>query len=747
MKKIVGLFLIVVMSLMSMGFVSVREEFVSESLLTESYEIEERILCTATLDNDFVDNTIMVVLNKRATQELRPVRFNEIRHQQVEDLTESVIETMRNDRLASRNSHAENENDGDFRRIKRITLDQHCRINVLRAVRILERHPDVLAVEPEFIFETVDSALEVANFQPFGLGGGDMWAANQIQLPQTHAITRGLSTITVGILDGGVDAAHPYLANRINRTLSADFTNDPFSGDRGLVDHHWRGHGTNVAGVLVAQGATMTGVAPNIQIASLRVSVPSNQVTIGNIVRAIAHADAHRIPILIMSMSFQQHYESVALENAIRSFTGLFVNSAGNSGGGIIEGNRDITPFFPPSYVMPNLISVGASIRNDNMQHQSGFGQRTIELFAPGVDIRTTYPGGHFVNNFGNTSAAAPFVAGTAALMLSVNQNLTPFAMRQIIMRSVDRVASLQDRSISGGRLNAFSAVRMAQTWNPTVITTAQQFSNIRTNPNGNFVLGNGVDLSSLPSAWTPIPNFTGTLDGNRNHVRGLNIDRNGQNLDNELNLGIFANLDGAVTNLIISNSTIFVGSNHNGNGWIHAGLLAGRLGVSGEISRIETAFAAQVNLVEVHRDRSAIGGLVGVSNGLVHNNTLRSLRLIGNGDIGGAIGSMNSGIVSHNSLATSSYIRYYRASNNRSIGGVIGNMNGGNVRRNSVTGGLTINRANSSGSPNVGAIVGRRQGGTVSDNSVSNVTFMTWTGLFNRRDTQVLTTHIGRDN
>ena len=94
------------------------------------------------------------------------------------------------------------------------------------------------------------------------------WAGQMLHLPETWNITTGSPTVRVGIIDSGVDASHPDLANRINRSLSASFVH----GVSALVDT--LGHGTHVASIIGAQGNNgigIAGVAWNVEIVSLRV--------------------------------------------------------------------------------------------------------------------------------------------------------------------------------------------------------------------------------------------------------------------------------------------------------------------------------------------------------------------------------------------------------------------------------------------------------------------------------------------
>jgi len=133
--------------------------------------------------------------------------------------------------------------------------------------------------------------------------------------------------------------------------------------------------------------------------------------------------------------------------------------------------------------LLPNLITVGASDQLDrrvtrtNINPYTGvnfpFGSNycpegiRVCIFAPGTNVRTTTirAFGLYTNDYQLTSAAAPLVAGTAALMWSINPNLTAAQIRTLILDTVDTVDcySITNHSVAGGRLNTYAAVKAAR--------------------------------------------------------------------------------------------------------------------------------------------------------------------------------------------------------------------------------------------------------------------------------------------
>ncbi|MEF9427076.1 MAG: S8 family serine peptidase [Candidatus Mariimomonas ferrooxydans] len=147
----------------------------------------------------------------------------------------------------------------------------------------------------------------------------------------------------------------------------------------------------------------------------------------------------------------------------------LFIAAAGNDGT-----DNDSYPHYPSNYDVPNVISVAATDHNDDLAWFSNYGETTVDLAAPGEDIFSTFPPGVYLSSSCNdndgdgygycsgTSMATPHVAGVAALLKGYNPALSALDNKNLIMNSVDPVESLAGRTVTGGRLNANSALMIA---------------------------------------------------------------------------------------------------------------------------------------------------------------------------------------------------------------------------------------------------------------------------------------------
>jgi len=340
-----------------------------------------------------------------------------------------------------------------FRRFLLVRLDQNCEENVLNVIYQLQQREYIYWVGPNHIFRPDTINPNDPYFRLPATNVNHQWAVNRLSLPQAWGITTG-SPVRVGIIGHGIDANHEELIGRVSAAPCGRL----FDPDA---------MGTMQAGIIGAAGNNGVGIAGiswNVQLVSL-----------GIMNHASGVQEAVRMGIPILTRSFSGGERNTAIYIAVRDYyRGLFINSAGNE-----DNNTDISnrQRFPG---LSNVIVVGASDMNDgrsvwNATQSSNYGRTSVHLFAPGGglingvrrDIRSTTPGSLY-GFYNGTSASAPHVAGVAALVLSVNPTLTPQQVRSIILNNVDPIPAFANISVSGGRLNAYRAVRAAQPAQPT---------------------------------------------------------------------------------------------------------------------------------------------------------------------------------------------------------------------------------------------------------------------------------------
>src|SRR3954470_6141658 len=339
--------------------------------------------------------------------------------------------------------------------------------SVAEAVADLERSPDVAYAEPDQP-RTATAAPDDADFawQWSLQNTGSIFNRRSIRPSYTGtagddidvlaAWDQGLteSDVTVGVVDSGVDLAHPDLKANL---LSSG--HDYVDGDNTPSDQN--GHGTHVAGIIGAvgnNGIGVAGVAWKASILPVRVLNASGSGSVSTVVNGYNYA-AGRARIVNVSLGgdspSQTEYD--ALRNASNT---LFVVAAGNDGV-----NVDTTDSYPCAYDLPNVLCVAATGADDQLASFSDYGATSVDLAAPGVDILSTYPTALSADPsfpykwLSGTSMATPEVTGAAALVLSQTPALTPWQLREKLMDSVHKVSALEGKVASGGRLDIAAAL------------------------------------------------------------------------------------------------------------------------------------------------------------------------------------------------------------------------------------------------------------------------------------------------
>lgn len=285
---------------------------------------------------------------------------------------------------------------------------------------------------------------------------------------------KGSKEVVVAVLDSGVDYTHTDLAanmwirpdnvpqykdeelgtfNDLHGFNAADNQSDPMDDN---------GHGTHCAGIIGAEGNNDEGIAGinwKVEIMPLKFMGRGGFGTTKDAIEAINYAIDRKqngVNVRVINASWGSTMYSKALEDAIRAAGEagiLFVAAAGNDGT-----SNDRSPHYPSNYDLPNVISVAALDRNDNLASFSNFGAKTVHVAAPGKDILSTWLGDSYREASG-TSMATPYVAGVAALILANEPKLSVEKLKERVLKSVDKIDSLDGKVESGGRINAAKAL------------------------------------------------------------------------------------------------------------------------------------------------------------------------------------------------------------------------------------------------------------------------------------------------
>ena len=265
-----------------------------------------------------------------------------------------------------------------------------------------------------------------------------------------------------------------------------DDKNDRFYGNNNLmVSLSASMHGTHVSGIIGASRNNengMDGIADQVQIMMLR-AVPDGDEHDKDIALAIRYAVDNGAQIINMSFGKSYSPEKKWIDEAVAyaaSKDVLLVHAAGNDGKNLDTTYNFPTPTFLDSKRASNWITVGASgdpTTGGLAATFSNYGKNEVDVFAPGVKIYSTVPGGNTYQFLQGTSMASPVVAGVAALLLEYFPTLSAKQLKEIIERSAIAVSdsirtpgtgeltTLNSISRTGGILNAYEAVRLASSY------------------------------------------------------------------------------------------------------------------------------------------------------------------------------------------------------------------------------------------------------------------------------------------
>lgn len=327
---------------------------------------------------------------------------------------------------------------------------------------------------------------------PISINGPDYGTNNpdpnnndpDIQAANAWNIFTGTNSTVVAILDSGIDYAHPDLDGNLWSPAATCYDENGDAILQGCPHHGWDytngdddpkddyGHGTHVTGIIGASqgdGGTV-GVNWNIELMSIKCLDNSGIGNLADCANGINFAKFNGAKII--NASFRSTSDWQDFEDAVGNFInngGIFVASAGND-----RNDLGTDPVYPAVYNFNNLITVAATDQADEIWDEgifgngSNYGDMEVDLAAPGANILSTYwyydDGDVSSYKFiSGTSMAAPFAAGTVALIWGAYPDLTATEVKQILMDSGDHTSSLEGKTVSENRLNAYRALVMAK--------------------------------------------------------------------------------------------------------------------------------------------------------------------------------------------------------------------------------------------------------------------------------------------
>jgi subtilisin family serine protease len=285
------------------------------------------------------------------------------------------------------------------------------------------------------------------------------------------------SDVVVAVLDTGIDYRHPDLARSMwtNRVEQEGERGKDDDGNGYVDDIHgfdfysWvgdprdsNGHGTHCAGTIGAVGdndpQSVVGVLWRSRLMACQVFSSGGNFTSGaRVAAAIDYAVKNGAKILNCSFGGPNLADPIrkAVQDAGKAGV-LVVAGAGNRVDPKDELDNDRKPLFPASYTFDNVVAVLAIDEHEKLAKGSHYGEKSVDLGAPGVNIMSTWTGNSYrVKPFG-TSFATPHVSGALAMVwgLPAHRTKGATAIKALLLANVRKLADLDDRCVTEGTLD-----------------------------------------------------------------------------------------------------------------------------------------------------------------------------------------------------------------------------------------------------------------------------------------------------
>ncbi len=353
-------------------------------------------------------------------------------------------------------------------------------ISVKNALEKLRKNPAILYAEPDYIVSKAGVPNDARFDELWGMhntgqtGGVD---DADIDAPEAWDISTGSRDVVVGVIDTGVDYNHPDLTANM-WVNPGEIAGDGIDNDNnGFIDDvHGinaitnsgdpmddNGHGTHVSGTIGATGNDGVGVAGvnhNVSIIGCKFLDGNGDGSTSDALTCIDYfvdlKNNHNVDVSTLNNSWGGGGFSQALYDSITATSDaniLFVAAAGNGGY-----DNDASPSYPSSYDHDSVLAVAGTNHTDAMYTSSQYGLTSVDIAAPARNVLSTVPGGGY-SSFTGTSMATPHVAGAAALVLSVNPELSAVELKELLMNSGDANPATEGKTVSGKRLNIHNAL------------------------------------------------------------------------------------------------------------------------------------------------------------------------------------------------------------------------------------------------------------------------------------------------
>jgi len=347
--------------------------------------------------------------------------------------------------------------------------------SVAKLTNVLTKSEFIKTAEPDYIETITDTTPNDTEYSK-------LWGMGKIGMPKVWDMTTGSDESVVAVFDTGTDLVHEDLTNNLWHNPAEIAGNGIDDDDNGYIDdvYGWDfyaedndpsdvyGHGSHVAGTIGAAGNNGIGVAGvnwNIKIMTIKFFGRNADGTLEGFASDAADGmyyvitqKIRGIHVRVTNHSWGGPGFSYIMRDVMDIAGGqgiMHMVAAGNNG----NLDNDTDPQYPASYTLSNIVAVANTTSTDGLNSSSHYGATSVDLGAPGTGIYSIRRNGGYTYMTG-TSMASPHTAGVAALMFAYMPDLTWPQVRQAILDGTDPLPSLAGKCVTGGRLNAYEALK-----------------------------------------------------------------------------------------------------------------------------------------------------------------------------------------------------------------------------------------------------------------------------------------------
>ena len=293
-------------------------------------------------------------------------------------------------------------------------------------------------IDPGFLFDFQNNFEYCVTDSSFN----EQWGPQQIHACEAWHLTTGTSSVKVAVIDQGVDVQHREL-NHVNVYFSYDEITNSVPAQL-YYSTVYPGqniyHGTHVGGIIFSNhnANQVSGISPNVSLINLSHNlIADNDDQIAKLATAISHAVQQGAHVINNSWGDQ----GGTIQNLHSPLIEQYIDMAINNNCLVVfaAGNHSPSMDYPATY-RDEILTVGSIDQYYMKSDFSAYGTH-LDIVAPGSSIYSTNHNNTYLTLNG-TSMAAPHVSGVAALMLSVNPNLTALNLSNIIEQTTEKVGS-----------------------------------------------------------------------------------------------------------------------------------------------------------------------------------------------------------------------------------------------------------------------------------------------------------------